>query len=166
MITTQKRISNPLTKTRLKHQASRKFAEWLDSRFTIPGTNIKIGVDPILGLFSGIGDLAGASLSIYFMYYATRLGAESSILIRMFMNILADLTIGSIPILGDVFDVAWKANLRNAKLLEKLEENSDKLETESAALMWVLFIVLVAVLIGVIIAVAWLFAEVWQALFG
>lgn len=146
------------------HSKSRKFAEWLDSRFTIPGTNIKVGVDPILGLFPGIGDLAGATLSIYFMYYATHLGAKSSILLRMFMNILADLTIGSIPILGDMFDVAWKANLRNAKLLEKLEQNPEKLETESTALMWVLFIVLAAVLIGAIIGAAWAFAEVWQAL--
>ncbi|WP_234572290.1 DUF4112 domain-containing protein [Rhodohalobacter sp. 614A] len=155
-----------MVEKQLHYSKSRKFAEWLDSHFTIPGTNIKFGIDPVLGLFSGIGDLAGASLSIYFMFYATRLGAESSIILRMFMNILADLTIGSIPILGDLFDVAWKANLRNAKLLEKLEQNPDKLETESTVLMWVLFIVLVAVLIGVIVAVAWLFAEAWLALFG
>ena len=148
------------------HSKSRKFAEWLDSRFTIPGTNIKVGIDPILGLFTGIGDLAGAGLSIYFMYYATHLGAKSSVLLRMFMNILADMTIGAIPVLGDIFDIAWKANLRNAKLLEKLEENPDKLETESTVLMWILFVVLVAILIGVIIAVFWIFAEAWETLFG
>lgn len=150
--------------TRFRHSKSRKFAELLDSRFTIPGTKIRVGIDPIIGLFSGIGDLAGATLSVYFMFYATRLGAGSTILLRMFMNILADLTIGAIPVLGDLFDVAWKANLRNAKLLEKLEENPEKLETESTVRMWILFIVLVAILIGVIISIIWLFAQVWDAL--
>lgn len=147
------------------YSKSRKFAELLDSQFTIPGTKIKVGLDPILGLFSGVGDLAGASLSIYFMVYAAKLGAKPSVLIRMFVNILADLTIGAIPILGDIFDVAWKANLRNAILLEKLHENPDQLETESTALNWILLIILIILLIGVIIGVAWVFIEVWQALF-
>lgn len=138
----------------------------LDSQFTIPGTNIKFGLDPILGLVSGVGDLAGASLSIYFMAYATKLGADSSVLIRMFVNILADLTIGSIPILGDIFDVAWKANLRNAILLEKLQENSDRLKTESSVLNWILLIVLIAILIGVIVGMIWLITIAWERLFG
>lgn len=153
-----------MEKNHLYHSKSRKFAELLDSQFTIPGTKIKFGIDPVIGLVSGIGDLAGASLSVYFMFYATRLGAKSSVLVRMFANILADLTIGSIPILGDIFDVAWKANLRNAKLLEKLEENPRKLEAESKILMWILFFVLVTILIAVIIAIGWAVVEVWDIL--
>lgn len=149
-----------------RYSKSRKFAELLDSQFTIPGTKIKFGLDPILGLVSGVGDLAGASLSIYFMAYAAKLDAKSSVLIRMFLNILADLTIGSIPILGDIFDVAWKANLRNAIILEKLQENPDRLKTESSVLNWILLIVLVALLIGVIMAIIWVFVEVWNALFS
>lgn len=149
-----------------QHSKSRKFAELLDSQFTIPGTKIKFGIDPIIGLASGIGDLAGASLSIYFMVYAAKLGAKSSILIRMFLNILADLTIGAIPILGDIFDVAWKANLRNAILLEKLEQNPDQTETESTILNWTLLILLVAILLGVIIGMIWLISIAWTRLFG
>lgn len=148
------------------HSKSRKYAELLDSRFTIPGTDIKFGIDPLIGLISGYGDLAGAALSVYFMYYATRLGAETSVLIRMFVNILADLTIGVIPVLGDLFDLAWKANLRNAKLLEKLEQNPDKLENQSTWLMWLLFTVLVVILIGIILAIGWIISELWEALFG
>lgn len=148
-----------------RNSKSRKFAELLDSQFTIPGTKIKVGLDPILGLVSGVGDLAGASLSVYFMIFAAKKGAKPSILIRMFVNILADLTIGSIPILGDIFDVAWKANLRNANLLEKLDENPDQLETESTVLNWVLLVFLIAILVGVIIGVIWIFVEVWQTLF-
>lgn len=149
-----------------RHSKSRKFAELLDSQFTIPGTKIKVGIDPILGLVSGIGDLAGASLSVYFMIYAAKLRANPSVLIRMFVNILADLTIGAIPVLGDIFDVAWKANLRNAILLEKLEQDPDRLETESSILNWVLLIVLVAILIGVIVGMIWLITIAWNRLFG
>lgn len=144
---------------------SRKFAELLDSWFTIPGTKIKVGLDPILGLVTGIGDLAGASLSIYFMFYATRLGAKTSVLLRMFMNILADLIIGMIPILGDLFDVAWKANLRNAKLLEELQKSPDELEKESTVLMWILFTTLVLILMGVIIAIVWAIYQIWNSIF-
>lgn len=154
-----------MEKSRSKHFKSRKYAELLDDWFTIPGTKIKVGLDPIMGLVAGIGDLAGASLSVYFMFYATRLGAKSSVLLRMFMNIMADLIIGLIPVFGDLFDVAWKANLRNAKLLEELEENPEKLEKESTVLMWVLFTILVLILIGVVIAIGWAVAKVWNFLF-
>lgn len=155
-----------MAKEQIHHSKSRQFAELLDSKFTIPGTKIRFGIDPVIGLVSGIGDLAGASLSVYFMFYATKLGAKSSVLLRMFVNILVDLIIGAIPVFGDLFDIGWKANLRNAKLLEKLEQNPAKLETESTFLMWILFIVLVVLLIAVIIAIGWAFAEAWKVLFG
>ncbi|SMO36717.1 DUF4112 domain-containing protein [Gracilimonas mengyeensis] len=148
------------------HSKSRKYAELLDSRFTIPGTEIRFGIDPLIGLITGYGDLAGAALSVYFMYFATRLGAQSGVLIRMFVNVLADLAIGVIPVLGDLFDVGWKANIRNAKLLEKLEQNPEKLEKQSSLLMWLLFAVLVAILIGIIALTAWIISEVWETLFG
>lgn len=154
-----------MEKSHLAHSKSRKYAKLLDSWFTIPGTQIKVGLDPILGLVTGIGDLAGASLSVYFMFYATRLGAKSSVLLRMFMNIMADLIIGLIPVLGDLFDVAWKANLRNANLLEKLEKDPEKLEQESTVLMWILFTILVLILIGIIVAIGWAVAKVWDILF-
>lgn len=154
-----------MEKTHPTHNKSRKFAELLDSWFTIPGTKIKVGLDPIVGLVTGVGDLAGASLSVYFMFYATRLGARSSVLLRMFMNIMADLLIGLVPILGDLFDVAWKANLRNAKLLEELEEDPKKLEKESTVFMWILFSILVLILIGIVIAIGWAVAEIWDSLF-
>lgn len=82
----------------------------------------------------------------------------------MFVNILADLTIGAIPILGDIFDVTWKANLRNAKLLEKLEINPEELESQSKILIWILFLLLAIILIGVIIAIGWAVAEIWNIL--
>lgn len=154
-----------MTGTKPTYSKSRRFAEWLDSRFTIPGTEIKIGIDPILGLLTGFGDLAGASLSVYFMFYAAKLGGRPGVLIRMFVNILADLTIGAIPVLGDIFDIAWKANLRNARLLEELEANPAATESQSKVLMWGLFFILVAIIFGILILIGWLMSEIWQALF-
>lgn len=81
------------------------------------------------------------------------------------MNIMVDLIIGVIPVLGDLFDVAWKANLRNARLIEKLEENPEKIGKESTVFMWILFTVLVLILIGVVIAIGWIVAMVWKSLF-
>lgn len=100
------------------------------------------------------------------MLYATKLGAKPSILFRMFLNIIADLTIGAIPLIGDLFDVAWKSNLRNAKLLEKLQENPDKLESKSKIMIWVLFTVLLLLLICVTLFVGWIGIELWKILFN
>jgi flagellar basal body-associated protein FliL len=68
--------------------------------------------------------------------------------------------------LGDIFDVAWKANLRNANLLEKLEQDQDRTETESSILNWILLIVLLVILIGVIVGLIWLTTIAWNRLFG
>lgn len=155
-----------MTKQLTDHHKSKKFAEILDSRFTIPGTDIRIGIDPVLGLASGIGDVIGALFSVYFMLYATRLGARPSVLLRMFVNIMADMIIGSIPILGDLFDVVWKANLRNVRLLEQFKNNPERLETQSKWLMWLLFVILASIIIGLTIAIIWLIGEVWNRLFG
>jgi len=155
-----------LPETRSNPSKSRKVAELLDSQFTIPGTKIKFGIDPLIGLVSGAGDLAGAVLSIYFLIYAVKLGAPSSVLIRIFLNIAADLTIGAIPILGDIFDVAWKANLRNAILIEKLEQQPDQLETQSSVLNWFLFIVFILLLGAIIAGLIWAFITAWNKLFS
>lgn len=147
------------------HSNPKKFAELLDSKFTLPGTRIKFGIDPILGLFTGLGDWFSAILSVYLMYYAAKIGATPSVLFRMFMNIFIDLIIGVIPVLGDMFDIAWKANIRNARLLEKLEADPSQTESQSSVIMWGLLIFLVLILTGVLILISWMFAEIWKAIF-
>ena len=94
-------------------------ARLLDSAFRIPGTKIRFGLDPIIGLVPGVGDLAGAVLSGFIILRSARLGAPRSVLARMVMNVAIDTIVGSVPILGDMFDVVWRSNLRNAKLLER-----------------------------------------------
>lgn len=97
----------------------RRFARLLDSKFQIPGTRWRFGVDPLIGLVPGVGDAASAALSLWFIAEAGKLGAPSGTLLRMLLNVLVDTVAGSIPVVGDAFDASYKANLRNLALLER-----------------------------------------------
>ena len=90
----------------------------LDEAIRIPGTNIRIGLDALLGLLPGGGDVAAGVFSGEIILQAARAGAPTPVLGRMLGNVVLDVVVGSIPILGDVFDVAWRANSRNVRLLE------------------------------------------------
>jgi hypothetical protein len=96
-----------------------RFAYWLDAGFRVPGTGLRFGLDPLLGLIPGAGDAAGAVLAGWIFVEAVRLGASRATLTRIAANVVCDALIGAIPVLGDVFDVAWKANLRNVAILER-----------------------------------------------
>jgi hypothetical protein len=96
-----------------------RFAYWLDAGFRVPGTGLRFGLDPVIGLIPGAGDAAGAVLAGWIFVEAVRLGASRATLTRIAANVVFDALIGAIPVLGDVFDVAWKANLRNVAILER-----------------------------------------------
>ena len=89
----------------------------LDSAFLIPGTNTRVGLDAVLGLIPGIGDLVSAGLSSYIIWEARQLGVPRWKIARMIGNLAVDTTIGAIPFAGDLFDVAFRANRRNMKIL-------------------------------------------------
>jgi hypothetical protein len=91
----------------------------MDSAFEIPGTRFRIGLDALIGLVPGAGDMVGSVVSGYIMLESMRLGAPTSLLFRMLFNVVVDSLVGSIPGAGDVFDAFWKANNRNMKLLEQ-----------------------------------------------
>lgn len=97
----------------------RRFAHWMDAGLTVPFTSIRFGLDPIIGLVPGLGDAAGALLSSWILVEAVRLGASRATVARMAGNIAVDVLTGTVPVLGDLFDVAWKANLRNVALIER-----------------------------------------------
>ena len=99
-----------------------RLADLLDSRWRIPGTPWRIGVDGIAGLVPGVGDTLGMAVSAYVVYQATRFGVPPSLLARMVANVGVDWLVGSVPVLGSIFDIAFKANKRNMRLLtEHLE---------------------------------------------
>ncbi|WP_206609496.1 DUF4112 domain-containing protein [Thiohalobacter thiocyanaticus] len=95
-----------------------RLAHLLDSAIPLPG-GLRIGLDGIIGLIPGLGDVVGAALSSYIVAQAYRLGASRSVIAHMAGNIALDTLIGTIPFLGDLFDFAWKANRRNVDLLER-----------------------------------------------
>ena len=102
---------------RLRHL--HRFAHWLDDAVKLPGIPVRVGVDSIIGLVPGLGDAAGAILGAWILVEAVRLRASRATLVRIFYNIAVDALGGATPLLGDVFDVVWKANLRNVALLER-----------------------------------------------
>ncbi len=107
----------PLAARMFAPRALTQLANVLDNRFTLPGTNIRIGWDFLIGLIPVIGDMAAAILSVYIIVAAVYHGAHAMTVVRMVVNMLLDFVIGLIPIIGDLFDAGWMANARNVRLL-------------------------------------------------
>ena len=98
---------------------SRKVSHLMDEAVTVPGTDFRVGLDPILGIAPVGGDAVALLLSLYPILEAARLGLPKSTIARMLLNVTLDATVGSIPVLGTLFDAVWKANERNVRLLER-----------------------------------------------
>lgn len=96
----------------------RTLSHVLDSSIGIPGTRYRFGLDPILGLLPGGGDLASFLFSAYIIWESAQLGVSQEVLTKMISNVLFDTVAGTVPVLGDLLDVTWKANTRNVALLE------------------------------------------------
>ncbi|MEZ2279216.1 MAG: DUF4112 domain-containing protein [Microcoleus sp.] len=97
----------------------RKFSRLMDTAIGIPGTKFRIGLDPIIGLVPGAGDLVDTAFSAYLIYLATRFKLPPKTLGKMIYNISLEAVIGSLPLIGDIFDAFYKSNIRNLALLEE-----------------------------------------------
>lgn len=117
-------------------------AKWLDSRFQIPGLPVRFGLDAILGLVPGLGDTVTSVISVYLLQAAVRQGVSRATLARMALNILVDYILGAVPFLGDLFDVYWKSNTRNAALLRRSLQMSP---TERRRPHWTDWLILIGV---------------------
>jgi hypothetical protein len=93
-----------------------RLAEWLDRSIRLPFTHRRIGMDGVIGLVPGIGDAATGLMSAYIIAEAARAGARKRVLAQMALHTLVDSTLGSVPLVGDLFDFAYRSNLRNARL--------------------------------------------------
>lgn len=92
-------------------------ARVFDTALVIPGTNIRFGLDPLIGLVPAVGDVVTTLTSLYLVYEARQLGAPKHLLVRMIGNIALDGIVGSVPVVGDVFDALYRSNRRNMALL-------------------------------------------------
>jgi hypothetical protein len=126
----------------------RSLSTLLDNAIRVPGTSIGFGIDPILGLIPGGGDILGGVLSIYIVFEAFKLGLPRETLITMVSNIALETITGTVPVFGDIFDVAWKANVKNVELLEDYV-NSPELGEKADP--WFVFLLLGGLLLLIIL---------------
>ncbi len=108
----------------------------LDSSIRIPVLGWRIGVESLLGLVPGAGDAVGAILSGYILVESWRAGASRAVLARMAANIALEALVGLVPVLGDLFDMAWKANVRNVRLLEHHLDAPQRAERSGRLFVW------------------------------
>jgi hypothetical protein len=130
----------------------RRLSQLLDNSIPLPG-GMRVGWDAVIGLVPGVGDTVGMLLSSYIVVQALRLGAPAPVLVRMLGNVALEALVGAVPLLGDVFDAAFKANVRNVRLLE--QHVGAPMATRRASSAWVLGIVAaLVVLLGLVVGLA------------
>ena len=151
----------PETKT-ITLERLRQISNLLDNAIAIPGTEYRVGLDPILGLLPGGGDTLTAFFSAYIVWEAAQMGLPRETLIRMVWNIVLDSLLGFIPVLGDIFDVAWKANVKNISLIESHLASP----VPSKKVNKLFLILLLAGLILFIIGISWLTVTVFKLIFS
>ncbi|RLM90786.1 DUF4112 domain-containing protein [Halobellus sp. Atlit-38R] len=148
---------DPATADRLARL--RRLSRLLDSAIEIPGTNLRIGLDPLLGLLPVVGDAPTTAASAYVVAEAAALGAPRATLARMCLYLLVDAVFGSVPLVGDAFDVLWRANDRNVRLLEaRLADPRGEARDRRVviALGTAVFVAMLAVGAGAAVTVWWL----------
>jgi hypothetical protein len=139
-------------------------ARLFDAAFRIPGTQIRFGVDPILGLIPGLGDFASPLLSLAILWQAAKLRVPKIVLLRMVMNAVIDAGVGAIPVVGDLFDFAWRATEWNMALLERHAMPGQR--ATSADYLFVIICLLIVVMAALVpIVVIWMGIESLRALF-
>ena len=142
---------------------ARFLAELLDQRFTIPGTSIRIGLDPILGLIPGIGDglanIAGSAI----LFIAAQYRLPKIVILRMALNIALNAMIGAIPVFGDIFSIWFRSNVKNVQLLEYHLSAEDRASTFGNWIFVIGVIVgIILLLIAILFATVWLIKQVWS----
>jgi hypothetical protein len=129
---------------------ARALARLLDDLIRIPGTNIGIGLDPIIGLIPGVGDLLGGVMSSYILLVAAQEGAPTSVLVRMLGNIALDSIVGVVPVIGDLFDVGVKSNRRNVDLLDRYLGAPKETKAASRGIVALILLALLLIVAGVV----------------
>ena len=138
----------------------------LDDALTIPGTHIGIGLDAIIGFFfPGLGDAATGLASLALVVLAFHMRVPKVVLARMIFNILIDTLVGSIPILGDAFDVFWRSNRKNLELIQRYDQNPDRHPTAADYVVVGLGVALVMVALALPIVIGFaLLRWLWHAI--
>jgi hypothetical protein len=135
----------------------------LDNSIPVPGTGgRRFGIDAIIGLVPGIGDLASGALGLLVVWRGSRMGLPRIVVGRMLLNTLLDIAIGAIPILGDAFDLWFKASTRNLNLMRRHLARPETSTRED----WTAVMLMVGVVVAVILAIGWLIVAAISAVVG
>jgi hypothetical protein len=137
-----------------------RIAKLMDSQFKIPGTGFRFGLDGLIGLIPGAGDLSTFAVSAYMLTIMAKNGASGFVLARMVVNVLLDAAIGSIPVLGDLFDIVFKANMRNLRLMQQHYK-----EGRHRGSAWKVIIPIIIILLLIVVGFIWLTYKLLSYLF-
>lgn len=156
--------SSPFMAKQIPQQRDFKQLDWIaklmDAQFTVPGTKFRFGLDGIIGIIPGAGDISTFAVSAYLLTIMARNGASGYVMARMVLNVVIDALFGMVPILGDLFDIVFKANMRNVTLMK--EHYVEGRHRGGAWKVVVPLLLILAIVVGAIIwgtyeLIAWLF---------
>ena len=139
--------------------ALRRWAVLLDSAFRIPGTRIRFGLDAIIGLIPGLGDISTPAFAGLLLLQAVRMRLPIVVQARMVLNAALDMLVGLVPILGDLVDVGWKANLRNLALLERHARPGVPPARADFVFVWICLAFLALIAITPVVLLIWLLSS-------
>ena len=138
----------------------RHFSRLLDSAMVVPGTTFRFGLDPILGLIPGLGDLVSPLFTIGVLWQARDLGVPKVVQLRMIFNVAIDTLLGMVPLAGDLFDFAWKANDMNLALLERHASEEHRPSTGDWLFVAGMFLILAIIAVAPFFILGWLLSSV------
>jgi hypothetical protein len=138
----------------------RTVSQMLDSAFPVPGTSYRVGLDPILGLIPGLGDLVSPLFTIGLLWQARELGIPKVVQLRMIVNVALDTLLGLVPVVGDLFDFAWKANNKNLLLLERHAYEEHRASPGDWLFVAMTVVILVALAVLPFFLLGWLFTVI------
>ncbi len=143
-------------------------ARWMDDVFRVPGLGARFGLDALLGLVPGLGDTATSLVSFYMLVAAVRYRVPKVTIARMALNVALDYAVGAVPVVGDAFDLWWKANRRNLELLRRHAAVPSERRASFGDWLFVGVIIaaLAALLVGSLALAAWLAGGLWRLVSG
>ncbi len=156
------KVAGPRSRAEVERSLD-QLSHLMDGLFRIPGTGWRVGLDAVVGLIPGVGDIATTAVSFYILAAGVRYRVPKATLLRMAANIGVDYLLGAIPVVGDLFDVAWKSNRKNVELLRERAAVSAEEAAHGRASDWlflgVIMLGLLALLVGSIAVSLWLLVQ-------
>ena len=165
MAINQRRVERQAVEETNRLRIARFLADLLDQRFTIPGTSIRIGLDPIVSLIPGVGDLLANLTGSFILVIAAQLGVPKIVIARMGINVAINTLLGAVPIFGDVISIWYRSNVKNVELLERyVGRQAKRADTKDWLFVIALIVGLLLLLGGIVVFGIWLVKQIWQAL--